>query len=80
MNLGRVLENERMVSHYTLSQPNLSDSRGCIGKQAGLIVGVYPGPRNDLRAIPRPDLIFESIDQGIQRSLINESLLNQQRL
>src|ERR1019366_4090303 len=80
MDLGCVFENERMVSNCALSQPNLSDRRGSIGKQAGLLVGVYPGPRHDLRAIPRPDLMFESIDQGIQRSLINESLLNQQRL
>ena len=80
MDLGCVLENECMVSNCALSQPNLSDSRGRIGKQAGLIVGVYPGPRHDFGAIPRPDLMFESIDQGIQRSLINESLLNQQRL
>src|SRR6516164_3593075 len=69
MDLGGVLENERMVSNCALSQPNLSDSRGRIGKQAGLIVGVYPGPRHYLRAIPRPDLMFESVDQGIQRSL-----------
>ena len=62
MDLGCVLENKRMVSRCALSQTNLSDSRGSIGKEPCLIFGIYPRSRHNLRAIARPDLMFEGID------------------
>ena len=78
MDLGCVLENERMVSNSALSQPNLSDSRGRIGEQAGLIVGVYPGARHHFAPLRGPTLCSKVSIKSIQRGLINEALLNQQ--
>lgn len=78
MRVGRVLDDLHMFA-LPPAIAKFCDGGGGILTQAREVGRIGPGPRDNARAIARPDLRFIGFDDGIQRSRIDEALLRQDR-
>ncbi len=56
------------------------DGGGGIREQPLLVGRVYPGPRHDPRAVARPDLVLERVNERVERGGIDQALFDEQRL
>ena len=78
MHLRSVLEND----HVLALCPRISEFRDRqtgVRKQPLLVARIDPGTRHDSRAIARSNLVFISVDDGVEGGGIDESFLHEQR-
>ena len=81
-----VMDGGRVLDHHDDAAPRARGIRsGSIVRvrvlqQPRLEVRIDPGPRDDLRAAPRADLLFIGLDPGVDRGGIDQPLLRQQAL
>src|SRR5574338_20246 len=75
---GRVLENHHVFA-LAPDETEFGDGGRRIVEQPLLVGGIAPRPRDDLRAVARPDPVLVSFDKGIERPRLHQSLVGQKR-
>jgi hypothetical protein len=79
VNLWSVLEHHHLFA-LVAGEPEFRDRRTGVPEQPLLVRGIDPGAGDDARAVARPDLGFERVDDPVERLSIDEPLFDEQRL